>query len=482
MLQLQKKLCSQADVVFEEILQLPSHVHNSLLNDAEVFLIGPFAVDPVRQIQRASQVNNIISIIHLTFPDQHQGIKQAINLAPNIGKNVTVISYELGKDVATVVDSALIRARQRKNFSRIQQQPDYLFPAHRNITDESLAIILAHAPIAAIVFDKNKTVISANIKAREVFSPQLNTMNYVVWNDLFGADALHTEAYFDREEANAALHETVKVNNLFLEISISSLHTEKEKLHYLLLINDITGRVDTENQLRNKVNELEFLNRELDDFINVVSHDFKTPITSISLLAELALQASSPEQHINFAGKIRASALKLRDLLNGLNVLVDIKKNKSEKVEQVDLQERLDINLTDFTTMLDELNGTIQVDFSSAPVVPYFRAHIDSLFSNLITNSIKYRNPSVPPVIVIGSKRQKDYTVITVKDNGIGIDLAKNMNKLFQPFKRLTDQGSGSGLGLSIVKRMIEQDHGFIEVFSEPGEGTTFNIYLRDQY
>jgi signal transduction histidine kinase len=71
--------------------------------------------------------------------------------------------------------------------------------------------------------------------------------------------------------------------------------------------------------------------------------------------------------------------------------------------------------------------------------------------------------------------------VLTFRDNGTGIDLNKHMNKLFQPFKRLTEHGTGSGLGLSMVKRMIEQCQGYIEVYSELDSGTEFKIYLKAQ-
>jgi len=87
----------------------------------------------------------------------------------------------------------------------------------------------------------------------------------------------------------------------------------------------------------------------------------------------------------------------------------------------------------------------------------------------------------VPLVIKIKSRKEKEYTILSVKDNGSGIDLAKNMNKLFQPFKRLTDQGTGSGLGLIIVKRVIEKSQGYLEVFSQPGSGTEFKAYLKSQ-
>jgi len=101
------------------------------------------------------------------------------------------------------------------------------------------------------------------------------------------------------------------------------------------------------------------------------------------------------------------------------------------------------------------------------------------LFSNLITNSLKYRRSDTPLIIEVSSKREKDYIVLTVKDNDIGIDLEKNLNLLFQPFKRLTEQSTGSGLKLRIVKHMIEHHHGYLEVFSEVGQGTAFIVHLK---
>jgi signal transduction histidine kinase len=238
--------------------------------------------------------------------------------------------------------------------------------------------------------------------------------------------------------------------------------------------------VDVENQLKSKIEELEFLNRELDEFINVVSHDFKTPLTSIGLLTDLALKESSSEKLTSFLTPIKRNCNKLKDQLKGLTTLVDIKKKRSEKVEMVNFQQILNEILSEDNETLKEINGKLISDFSQAPEVPYFTAHINSLLSNLINNAIKYRRQDVPLLIEVSSRKEKDYTVLTVKDNGIGIDLKKNLNLLFQPFKRLTEQSTGSGLGLSIVKRIIEQNHGYLEVFSEIGKGTEFKTYLKN--
>ncbi len=473
---LQPKLSHDAVVEFKEITQFTAETAPNHLDDADVFMVGPFTIEPVRQVQRASQQKGSASVVLLAFPDNYQKIKQSIQLAYQVSKNVTVIPYEIGKDVTSVIDGAITRAIQRKSFARIQAKQIYPIPGSRDITFENLNVFLANAPIGAIVFDQSKKVISSNYKAKQAFTI-LDARANLSWSDLFPDDILPVTSDLN----DTGIHEVIKVNNLFLEINISPLLIEKNKPHFLLLINDVTEKIDVENQLKGKIDELEFLNRELDDFINVVSHDFKTPLTSIGLLTEMAIKEKSPEKQLQFMHQIKASSNKLRNLLKGLNVLVDIKKNKSEKVEQVRLQARFDVILSEYKLTLHDINGAIQSDFSGAPIIPYFTAHIDSLFSNLINNAIKYRNPKQPLLVEVYSRKEKEYTIVSVKDNGTGIDLTKDMNKLFQPFKRLTDQGTGSGLGLSIVKRMIEQDHGYLEVISQPGEGTEFRIYLKDQ-
>ena len=230
-----------------------------------------------------------------------------------------------------------------------------------------------------------------------------------------------------------------------------------------------------------KVEELEFLNQELDEFVNVVSHDFKTPLTAISLLSEMAIKEKSPAKQLDFILKIKHSSGKLKEQLNGLTALVDTKKERSDKVERVNLGERFEVVFSGYKEMFEEINGEINANFSQAPCIAYFKAHIDSLLSNLLTNAIKYRQLDKPLLIEINSRKEKDFTILSVRDNGIGIDLAKNMAKLFKPFKRLTDQSTGSGLGLSLIKRMIEKDQGYLEVFSTPGKGTEFKAYLKDQ-
>ena len=169
-----------------------------------------------------------------------------------------------------------------------------------------------------------------------------------------------------------------------------------------------------------RIKELEFLNRALDDFVNVVSHDFKTLVSSISLLTELALKKIPLKRLRDFCIKLKATVIKLKAQLKGLTKLVDIKKSRSEKVDIVNLKHALDIILNEYNHSLEEIGGKLIADFSHAPEIRYFAAHINSLFSNLITKALKYSRPDTPLIIEVFSKRKKDYIVLTVKDNGIG--------------------------------------------------------------
>jgi len=475
---LKSRVSPRTEMVFQEILQLSSDVHENLLSEGDVFLIGPYTLEPVRQVQRATLQNPLISIVLLIFPEQFNKIKQSVQFAYNISKHITYVSYELEKDITAVLDNAVLRAKQRKSFARITEQELYPKPASPDLTFKNLSAFLDNAPIGAIVFDSKKNIITANHKARQLFHPLLAQLVNVNWSDLFPdkAPSLSNPQTFDGSEP---LNEIIKVNNQFLEINISPLKTDDDQPHSLLLLNDVTAKIKAENKLQSKVDELEFLNQELDQFVNVISHDFKTPLTSISLLAELGIKETSREKQLNFLIQIKQSSNKLKELLKGLNVLVDTTKSKSEKIEHVDFQSRFDIVMTDYYELLKQNDGELNVDFGQATDIQYFTAHIDSLFSNLITNAIKYRNKDIPLHIDVKTCREKEYTVLSVKDNGIGIDLEKNMNKLFQPFKRLSDQGTGSGLGLSITKRLIEKNQGYLEVFSTPGKGSEFKVYLK---
>jgi signal transduction histidine kinase len=125
-----------------------------------------------------------------------------------------------------------------------------------------------------------------------------------------------------------------------------------------------------------------------------------------------------------------------------------------------------------------EANATIKFDFSLAKKCYCIPAYLDSIFYNLISNAIKYRAPDRDPIITLRSAIELGKMVLTIQDNGSGIDLEKQKNKIFNLYQRFHHNVEGKGMGLFLVKTQIEALHGNIEIESQPNKGTTFRISL----
>jgi PAS domain S-box-containing protein len=125
-----------------------------------------------------------------------------------------------------------------------------------------------------------------------------------------------------------------------------------------------------------------------------------------------------------------------------------------------------------------DLKARIEADFSQAPEIHFAAVNLKSILINLLSNAIKYRSPERAPFIQVDSYRQNGCLVLQVQDNGLGMDLARSGTRLFGMFTRLHNHVEGSGIGLYIVKRIVENHQGRIEVDSQVGEGTTFKVHL----
>jgi len=131
---------------------------------------------------------------------------------------------------------------------------------------------------------------------------------------------------------------------------------------------------------------------------------------------------------------------------------------------------------------LAAFKGEIETDFYLTPAINYGKVHALSILRNLISNAVKYSESCPNPKITISTSKQEDYILLKVKDNGIGIDMKKARNQLFKPFTRLTNKAGGTGMGLYIIKNIIEKNGGYIRIESEPDQGTTFYCYLREYH
>ena len=255
---------------------------------------------------------------------------------------------------------------------------------------------------------------------------------------------------------------------------------------------DITEEYFTKKILEEKLFDLERSNQELQAFNHVASHDLQEPLrkiqTFISRIDEKEVDALS-ENGKNYFSRIKVAANRMQILIDDL--LAFSRTNKVEKAFQLtDLNILLENSIQELAQSIEDKKATIHI--SQLPTVNVIPFQIQQLFINLIGNSLKYRKPDVFPIITISSEiicgknlinssfsSENKLYKISISDNGIGFD-QKYAEEIFTLFNRLhsNNEYSGTGIGLTICKKITENHKGFITAESIPNVGSRFNIFL----
>ncbi len=266
------------------------------------------------------------------------------------------------------------------------------------------------------------------------------------------------------------------------EEEIQKANDDLKKAQEELIDNNnlLEARVRERTEELIKKNEaLEKINTDLDNFVYTASHDLKAPISNIEgLIASLDLQIDAENDDIKFIiGLMKVSILRFKETIKDLTEISKIQKNFNEDETIVEFEDFLeDIKFT-LLEMIVGSEAIIDADFSQCKRISFSRKNFKSILFNLISNAIKYQSSERKPEIFIKSWIEGNYAVISIKDNGLGFE-EKDKGKIFGMFKRLHDHVDGSGVGLYIVKRIIENAGGKIEAFSEKGKGTEFKIFF----
>lgn len=249
---------------------------------------------------------------------------------------------------------------------------------------------------------------------------------------------------------------------------------------------------ELERRVKERTHALEMSNSELEQFAHVSSHDLQEPLRKIRTFADLlknAAYADVNDDAKRYIDKITSTAERMS---NSLRSLLQYTRLDSEKSEvPVDINEVISHIMQDLEVVVSHKKARIQC--YDLPVVIGVQIQLQQLFYNLVNNALKFSKKDQPPVITISAadtppeivekftelNRYKNYSTITVTDNGIGFD-QQHAEKIFSIFKRLhpKTEYEGTGIGLSIVKKVVRNHGGVIIVNSKSGEGTSFQIIL----
>ncbi|RIV30482.1 PAS domain S-box protein [Flagellimonas lutimaris] len=249
--------------------------------------------------------------------------------------------------------------------------------------------------------------------------------------------------------------------------------------HFISQIVDISPRIKAEKKLKNLLQLTTNQNSSLLNFAHIVSHNLRSNSANLTMickfLSEDGLKQEEQKEMIDMLGRASDG---LNETITHLNEVVQVKLETGKKLKEVHVRNTFDKILEDVNALILENKINVNTNISDTFKVKGVPAYIESIFLNLTTNAIKYRDPEKEPTLTIQSYIEDQFIVLSVEDNGKGIDLERYGKKIFGMYKTFHGNKDARGIGLFITKNQIESMGGTIEVESEVGVGTKFKVKL----
>lgn len=263
----------------------------------------------------------------------------------------------------------------------------------------------------------------------------------------------------------------------------------------LVTLTDHTALKRLQRELEASIADLKRSNASLEQFAHASSHDLQEPLRKIIFYTDRLLSEHADkmeDEAFSFLERIRTSSKRMHRLVQDLLVFAEVGGNRPEP-EEVDLRKIVNDVLSDLEVAVKERDAVVKVEPLGR--IKGDALHLHQLFQNLLSNALKYSHHDKQPVIAVSSETmngketglassewemQQTFCVITIKDNGQGFtdEEAGQIFKIFQRLPQHRYEQSGTGIGLAIVQRVVENHKGYIRAQGVPGEGATFTIYL----
>jgi len=223
-------------------------------------------------------------------------------------------------------------------------------------------------------------------------------------------------------------------------------------------------------------------NLRLQNFAYIISHNIRSHSANLTSLVQLLSEAKSKAQKTMFMQMLATSTEQLADTIVNLNDIVTINSNVSKPKASRALKAEIDKTLDALSVLIRQHRITVEIEVPPTLTVTVVPAYLDSILLNLLSNAVKYRALDRPAFIRLQAhtKPEGEGVVLTVEDNGLGIDLVRYRAKLFGMYKTFHDNEDARGVGLFITKNQVEAMQGTITVASEVGVGSTFTIQFHE--
>ncbi len=259
-------------------------------------------------------------------------------------------------------------------------------------------------------------------------------------------------------------------------------NSDGELSHWVSIQRDITEAKKQEVEKEQLIRELTQNNKDLQQFSYITSHNLRAPLSNLTGLLNLIedIPIDNPELKEILDGFNKSTHL-LNETIEDLVKVIVIKDNPSIQKEDLSLKDVFENVFSQLDFLIGLHKPIIIINFDKVPILNTNKAYLESILLNLLTNAIKYKSEIKKSKITISASQVDDTVFLVFKDNGIGIDLVRNKDKVFGLYQRFHNFPDSKGLGLYLVKSQVEAMGGSIEIESEVNKGTTFTLTFKNK-
>ncbi len=256
---------------------------------------------------------------------------------------------------------------------------------------------------------------------------------------------------------------------------------DNQHSHWISIQRDISVEKEREKEREHLISELTQNNKDLKQFSYITSHNLRAPLSNLTGLLNLVEDIPIENQELKeIISGFSKSTHQLNETINDLVNVIIIKDSPSIQKEGIVIKDVFENVFNQLSFLIGVKKPIIKMDLNKDQIVYLNKSYIESILLNLMSNSLRYCDPIRQLKISIASKKIGNETIITFKDNGIGIDLERNKDKVFGLYQRFHDYPDSKGLGLYLVKSQVESMGGTISIDSTVGVGTTFTIIFKN--
>ncbi len=264
----------------------------------------------------------------------------------------------------------------------------------------------------------------------------------------------------------------------FLTSKIPLKDEEGNVTGILGMSHDITEQKEKEKKLAELMNMTAEQNDRLQNFAYIVSHNLRSHSSNFSMLLSIIEEEKNEESKQEMFGLLKEASANLAETVDNLNDIVVLSTNTKKEVQPINLNHAIQKVQNNLKAILNANMVNVINDVDQSYTVNVVPAYLDSILLNLLTNGIKYKSAERSAFVRFGAMVENDHLMLSIQDNGIGIDLDKNKDRLFGMYNTFHGNKDACGVGLFITKNQVESMGGKIDVESTVGEGTTFRIYF----